>query len=306
MTTTKTFSLYLAKGSVTKADDLLTEKALDLLKSKKAHRATSVKFGDGAVLYTFPGFSYPPKGVDLLKTTFAVPDNLYSQSPCAVLAFKKDGRFFAITFSFGHVYLDDVKTEADFGLRVSINALSDGKLKSVERANIGAAIRDFAQAAGQRDLRTFGFDDALDLIRKVSGHAADDEFADVVTGSRALRFTKKLELSDVPDAAAAAVELFESTAYKKTAFKIIDFLSPVLDRAKVDELDEKLVGAIRDGTDEFEIAIPEIMSDDVGDVPVRARGFQPVSCRPLARTLSRVPGRWPRRSHHSRISSTTA
>ena len=46
---------------------------------------------------------------------------------------------------------------------------SDGKLRSVERSNIGAAIRDFAQAAGQRDLRSFGFDDALDLIRKVSG-----------------------------------------------------------------------------------------------------------------------------------------
>src|SRR3546814_1130007 len=62
--------------------------------------------------------------------------------------------------------LDDAKTEADFGLKVAINAISDEKLRSVERSNIGAAIRDFAQAAGQRDLRAFGFDEALDLIRK--------------------------------------------------------------------------------------------------------------------------------------------
>ena len=84
---------------------------------------------------------------------------------------------FVLTFSYAHVYLDEAKTEAEFGLRVAINAVSDEKLRSVERSNIGVANRDFAQAVGQRDLRSFGFDDALDIIRKVSGRAADDEFA---------------------------------------------------------------------------------------------------------------------------------
>jgi uncharacterized protein (TIGR04141 family) len=79
-------------------------------------------------------------------------------------------------------------------LKVAVNAISDEKLRSVERSNIGAAIRDFAQAAGQRDLRSFGIDDALDLIRKVSGRAADSDFAQMVTGSRPLRFSKKIEL----------------------------------------------------------------------------------------------------------------
>ena len=99
-------------------------------------------------------------------------------------AFATSDKFtFAVTFAYAHVYLDDSKTEADFGLKVAINAVSDEKLRSVERSNIGAAIRDFAQAAGQRDLRTFGFDDALDLIRKISGRAADKGFADTVTHS---------------------------------------------------------------------------------------------------------------------------
>jgi uncharacterized protein (TIGR04141 family) len=99
----------------------------------------------------------------LLSPTFALPPNLHTQSPCAILAFKKADLFFAITFAFGHVYLDDRKTEADFGLRVAINALTEGKLKSVERANIGATIRDFAQAASQQDLRTFGFEECQRL-----------------------------------------------------------------------------------------------------------------------------------------------
>jgi uncharacterized protein (TIGR04141 family) len=137
------------------------------------------------------------------------------------------------------------KTEADFGLKVAINAVSDEKLRSVERSNIGAAIRYFAQASGQRDLGSFGFDDALDLIRKVSGRAADSDFADMVTGSRPLRFSKRIEIAEVPDAAIEAVQFFKSGAYRKTAFKIIDFLSPVLDPTIQDLLDDALVAALR-------------------------------------------------------------
>src|SRR5215469_15289515 len=64
-------------------------------------------------------------------------------------------------------------------MKVAINALSDDKVRSVERSNIGPAIRDFAQVAGQRDFKAFGFDEALDLVRKVSGYVGDDDFADL-------------------------------------------------------------------------------------------------------------------------------
>lgn len=187
--------------------------------------------------------------------------------------FRKNKLIFVLSFAYAHVYLDDAKTEADFGLKVAINAVSDEKLRSVERSNIGAAIRDFAQAAGQRDLRSFGFDDALDLIRKVSGRASDSEFADMVTGSRPLKFSKKIELADVPEAAVEAVELFKSVAYRKTSFKIIDFLAPVLDPVVQSSLDGALVKDIRERSDDFEIAIPEIISEKIGSFRFEHAGF---------------------------------
>ncbi len=223
--------------------------------------SASAEFGDGGMLYIFPNYPHPPKWVAQLKPMFSIPDDILTQSSCALLAFKKGESLFAITFSYGHVYLDDAKTEADFGLKVAVNAVSDEKLRSVERSNIGAAIRDFAQAAGQRDLRTFGFDDALDLIRKVSGRVADRGFADMVTGSRALRFSKKIDVIDVPDTALEAAALFESRAYRDTGFKIIDFLSPVLDPVQQSHLDAALVSAIRQRSDDFEMSIPEITPD---------------------------------------------
>src|SRR5579883_1071009 len=259
-----TFCLHLAKPDVAEFDALLTDNARSLLRSGNAARSESAEFGDGAVLYTFRGFPQTPKWVHLLQGSFTVPEKLFSQSPCAIVLFKKAASLFALTFSYGHVYIEDAQTEADFGLKVAVNAVSDEKLRGVERSNIGAAIRDAAQAAGQRDFQSFGFDDALDLIRKVSGRAADDEFASMVTGARSLRFSKKIELAEVPAAAEMALALFRSRAYQSTAFGIIDFLSPVLDPAVESELDQELVGAIRDGSDEFEIAIPAIMPDSIG------------------------------------------
>jgi uncharacterized protein (TIGR04141 family) len=267
------FSLYLAKVGSTGFDDLLTEGARDLVKTGVAMRSTSEKFADGAALYVFSGQRTPPKWGALLSPHFNLPANLFNQTPCALLIFKKSQFTFAITFAYAHVYLDDSKTEADFGLKVVINAVSDEKLRGVERSNIGAAIRDFAQAAGQRDLRSFGIDDALDLIRKVSGRAADNDFAEMVTGSRPLRFSKRIELAEVPDAAVEAVRFFRSSAYKKTGFRIIDFLAPVLDPVLQSDLDKVLVAAISGNSDEFEIAIPEIISENIGSFRFEHAGF---------------------------------
>jgi uncharacterized protein (TIGR04141 family) len=273
MPTTKTFSLYLAKATVSVLDDLLTEGAKKLIESGRAKRITSADFADENALFTFPSMPVTPKWVRHLEPTFRIEGRLTSQAPSAVLIFKIHDRIFAVSFSYGHVYIDDAKTETDFGLKVAINAVSDDKLRSVERSNIGAAIRDFAQAAGQRDFKAFGFDEALDLVRKVSGYAADGDFADLVTGARALRFSKKMEITDVPAAAADALELFSKDTYRTTAFRIIDFLSPVLDFQLTEKLDEELVKAIKHGSDDFEVAMPDILPTSVGTFRFERAGF---------------------------------
>lgn len=68
----------------------------------------------------------------------------------------------------------------------------------------------------------------------------------------------------MPDTAAEALELFGQENYKNTAFQIIDFLSPVFDTGLIAELDSELIKAITDGSDEFELALPEIIATGVG------------------------------------------
>ncbi|WP_439373074.1 DUF6119 family protein [Bradyrhizobium sp. DASA03120] len=269
----KSFSLYLAKADVKAFDTLLTDTARAMVRAGEAKSHTSSRFGDGAALYVFPGRKQVPKWVPLLRSAFANLEDHFARSPCALLLFQRNSHIFALTFSYAHVYLDDAKTEADFGLKVAVNAVSDEKLRSVERANIGAAIRDFAQAVGQRDLRSFGVDDALDLIRKVSGRVEDSDFAQNVTGSRGLRFSKKVELVDVPDAALEALRLFKSKAYRNTGFRFIDFLSPVLDTTLEEKLNGELLSAIRGNSDEFEVALPDIVSENITFFRFEHAGF---------------------------------
>lgn len=51
MPTTKTFSLYLAKATVSVLDDLLTEGAKKLIESGRAKRITSADFADENALF---------------------------------------------------------------------------------------------------------------------------------------------------------------------------------------------------------------------------------------------------------------
>jgi len=61
MTTTKTFSLYLAKTNVTSPDDLITDSARDLVNNGRAERLKSDGLGDESVLFVFPGVPATPK-----------------------------------------------------------------------------------------------------------------------------------------------------------------------------------------------------------------------------------------------------
>ena len=154
------------------------------------------------------------------------------------------------------MYLDEHRFEGDFGIRAAINALDDTKLKRLERANLGDAMRAVALSPFQRGLTSFGLDDALDLIRKISGRTRDDANANSMTGSRSLRVTGDFGIADLPDLAADALDYFNSDDYQQTQFAILDSVMPVPDRELCEELDELAAAAIRDGEERFELGLP--------------------------------------------------
>lgn len=259
----KTLSLYLVKNDVAEFDSVLTKGAMEQVQAGVPDVSQVESYGDSAKLYAFPGYSKPPDWVADIKSEFVVTKNLSSRSPCAVVMFKKSKRIFVLSYSYGHMYLDDAKLEPDFGLRVAINFVEDREIRGVGKSNLGLAIRDFSQAAGKKDLSVFGVNDALDLIRKVSGNSSKSEFADVVGGSLALRFSREMEFADVPEVAAEALLLFQSDSYKTTPFAVIDLLLPISDPVQEEVLDGVLVESLKKERGEFEIGFPDFISDDL-------------------------------------------
>ncbi|WP_342714130.1 TIGR04141 family sporadically distributed protein [Bradyrhizobium sp. B039] len=251
-----TLTIHLAKEAANEFDDLLSQEA----RRRLEHRSTLVvdnrDFGDGARLYVFVGSFNSPKWITELRRHFQVDGRVVTASAAAVLVFRAADRIFASTFAHGWMYLDEHRFEGDFGLRVAINALDDTKLRRLERANLGDALRGVSLSPFQRELTSFGLDDALDLIRKISGRTREDAAADAMTGSRSLRLSGQFGLADLPELAANTLTFYSSDTYRDTAFRIIDSVMPIADRQLAEVLDNLAAASVAAAADDFELGLP--------------------------------------------------
>ena len=270
----KTLTLYLGKDDLEDFDEVFTEEAQAKLGLRSTRVVDTPDFGDGARLYVFVGQDHPPRWLGELRQYFEIDGQITTSSAAAVLLFWSAGRLFASPFAHGWMYLDEHRFEGDFGIRAAINALDDAKLRRLERANLGDALRGVALSPFQRGLTSFGLDDALDLIRKISGRTRDDANANSMTGSRSLRVTGEFGIADLPVLAAEALDYFNSTAYQQTQFAILDSVMPVADRELRDELDELAAAAIRDGEERFELGLPVGFDDQAVSFRFRGPGLR--------------------------------
>lgn len=258
----KTLTLHLAKPDVVEFDDVLSEQAKERLQRPTTRVVEDDGFADGAKLYVFVGYDIVPNWLRDLRRVFTVPGNIDTNSSCAVLAFRSSERIFVSTFAHGWMYLNEDNVEGDFGLRVALNALDEKKLKRLERANLGDALRGVSLSPFQREFTSFGLDDALDLVRRISGSTREEASAETLSGSRSLRVSGEFAISDLPKIAGEALDFFGSTDYRNSSFKIIDSVNPVTDRRLSALLDGFAVESIRDGNEDFELGLPITYDDD--------------------------------------------
>ncbi len=263
MPKTKSYSLYLVKPGIVDFEDIFTESAKEKIQAGGAFLSDSNDLGDEATVYIFPSPPKPPSWLADINTVFLGTPALTNRSSCAVVVFKHVDRVFVTAFAHGWQYLDDTKIESDFGLKVAINSLDDSKVKRIDSSHLGEAIKGVSQSAFQRDLQAFGVDEALDLVRRISGRIEDDEFASSISGATGLKITREMEFADLPETAEEALTRSQSTDYQSTGFYIIDKVRPILDKLVLATLDQKAVDIIKGGADNFELSMPGWSEDDV-------------------------------------------
>ena len=259
----KKFTLYLIKENITPIEDIFRENARARINGGDAIMTHNPAFAEDATVFIFRNPPTRPKWVDEIATQFDVQEQIFNRSSSAVLCFRHATRLFAFTFVLAWLYLDPSAFVPDFGLRVALNAADDSKLKRLDVANLGEALKEVTQSASQRQLETFGFDEALELVRKVSGSIVDEAFGSSLSGSNSLKIVNEMDFADIPELAERSLQYFQSTRYRNTPFRIVDNIAPELDAQLIEQLDEEAARSIAGDRREFELSLPEFSDEDV-------------------------------------------
>lgn len=253
MPKTKPFSIYLLKDGFDHTNALKDEHTLE--------DAEANDLPEGAHLFILDTPARPP----WWRQYFGIEKELFQATKGALVFLEVGGRTFAV--SFGHVYhhLNDYAYEYDFGLRVTLNSLDPNELKSADMVSPGTARRKRTQVAVSTDLTFLDFDGNSEIIKSLTGKVKDDykELFKNATGSTSLKIAMKAQPNQLSEICELLLGLYDDETFKQT-FPNIQNISPVKDPEIVDALDQQLVQAFRDRSEDVVLSIPEIV-DYQGD-----------------------------------------
>ncbi len=203
-----------------------------------------------------------------------------SVTASVVLVAQVEGRWFAVTFGHGRHLLREERLVADFGLRVTANAVPADRVRSISSVLLDAGSRRTAQSLSiPGELARFSVDLDGEWIRSLGGET-ESELSRGMTGSQSLTVRLGPASSDLKHLhllLAHLLELYGASSYRER-FPFIDLVVPLYPGdERVAALDARLVTLLpRAGV----------------DVGVVAPDPQPGDPDVLTYELRRGRGRW--------------
>lgn len=181
----------------------------------------------------------------------------------ALLFIRAQKRIFAITFGHARHFLDPDAYERDFGLRVVVNRVSPSKIRGIRlRVFKETAVRRQEEAAKGTGLRTFGVDIQQDLLRGVTGAPTDTKLATRISGTDSLAVDAAMDFKDLPRKCKELLAAYCGKEYAKQGFDWIDNLNVVRSPSLIDELDDRLVDALKEEDDSIQMLCPDAVNRD--------------------------------------------
>lgn len=220
----------------------------------------------------------PPKWSSFLGLSEDEKKKVWNNTAFGLVFLQTSGRWFAVSFGMGHVKLDPSKFEQDFGLRVVLNSVDEGQLKSADvRTPDENTLSRRSQTSRGSDQTAFAIDVERDIIRGLAGTPKDMDFATRVAGSDALSMDRRLKVADLPKACDDALSVYAKNDYKNH-FGWVDQIKHVreadllekLDDAAAAKLEAVIGGADPDG---LHLAFPIIYDPEKGAC-IRYKGFR--------------------------------
>lgn len=252
MAKSRSFSVYLLKEGYQADNALKADHGL------LDHVAAKELSADARVL-VLDGKPHTP----WWREYFGIEKDLKQMSKGALIFLKVGKRCFALAH--GHVAhnLKDESYEYDFGLRVTLNCVDPKELKSTDSLDPGMGRRQRTQLPVGSDLTLFEFDRDSSILRRLTGKVKEKhkKLLKHATGASNLRVSSDVPAAKLEGLCGELLKLYEDTEYKKT-FPDIQNIMPVADPLVIQELDKKLVAALRNRADSVNLTVPEIVSYD--------------------------------------------
>lgn len=182
-----------------------------------------------------------PDWVDFISPALEeVLDDVITQTSGALLLTKVNNRYFAFTFGYGRSLLRPDCFERNFGLKVVLNAVDPGQIRSIDMQTIEEmTLHTRRQASRSSDFGVFGLDSSHDLLKGVTGIPSDKTFASRIAGAEALTIAREIEIPEVNRICEQLLETYNSDRYKER-FSFIDYLRLERDPQKLTNLEANL------------------------------------------------------------------
>jgi uncharacterized protein (TIGR04141 family) len=251
---THSLTMYLIKES---ANQLVY-----ILKSDFADKHYKVSVDEDTVydLFVRQLPKHTPRWADLFEGYIDTSIFGRTGSIGAVLLVPVGNRLMALTFGQGRRMLKDDCWEERFGLRVVLNSIGEGRLRSIDKQTFDA-IPKHSREQTSRDASAFDFalDVEKDLLRAVTGALDDRTLGSMLTGMDALKTHIETSLATIQGPLQLYADRNELKKYKET-FPWVDYIADVRDKETIAILDMLLVDRLRNRDfDRCWLAVPELV-----------------------------------------------
>jgi uncharacterized protein (TIGR04141 family) len=220
---------------------------------------------EGAQVFVGQIYSNPPGWRTFIAEGYGeIPEGIFTGGAGAVIFIPVGNRTMAVCFGHVHIALNDDAFERQFGLKVTLNAVPRGQLRTLDLATPDAVtFQKRVQASKDSDLLEFGVDMLRDLARVAGGTPSNSSFARFVAGKDSLSIASDVEADTLQAKCAQILQVYGQNTYQ-TEFAWVDNLKQVAEKDIVAKLDSKLFSAISElragNASDLHMAPPEIVN----------------------------------------------
>jgi len=257
----KRVSVFLIKEEIDDIDDIIK---FNDDNPKKIALLPEVGSEDGA-FYLGKSKQKEPEWLEFLNQLAVEKQEIsLNTTNSAVLVLRVMERNFAFCFGYGRFFLNTDTIERQFGLKVALNMINPNELRTLDYKKYEeVVISTKRQVSRGSALNTFEIDINSEMLRNIGGKVKEsEELGNSVYGSDsvALNLKKSAGKNNIVQICSDLLNLYNSSDYKEN-FDFIDYLMPVIEPMVVEQLDKRLLGAVKNKKiSDFHMAPPEIFN----------------------------------------------